>query len=240
VRKALKHVTRHARIIRVDHVMGMHRLYWVPRGMDASSGAYVNYPAEEMYALLALESSRSGTAVVGEDLGTVPEYVGPTMQRHNLYRMYASYFNIQPDAQPPLRSPGPDMFAYVDTHDMATFAGYLTGADIQDRFSLGMLSPADMQLEMDNRRQHVSAMRRQLQDEGLLHGQDGSHEDLLRALLTWLSMSDAAMVIVNLEDLWLEKRPQNTPGTSTERPNWRGRSRHTLQEIRRLLEESIG
>lgn len=234
-RDSLRHFTQAAGMLRIDHVMGLHRLYWVPPGMDASKGAYVRYPADEFYALLTLESQRSGAAVVGEDLGTVPHYVGPAMRRHNFQRMYVVYFNVRTEDEPDLLKPGPGMVAYINTHDMPSFASFLQGLDIDYRKERDQMKAADVRAEKRDREAMVAAIRKRLIADGQLKRGDDSHESLLRALVRWLEQTNASTVIINLEDLWLDPRPQNTPGTSTELPNWQGRAQKDLREVEELL-----
>jgi 4-alpha-glucanotransferase len=235
LRDSIRHIASQAGMIRIDHVMGMHRLFWVPGGMGAAEGAYVRYPAAEMYAVATLESRRADAAVVGEDLGSVPGYVGPAMRRHNLRRMYAAYFKVHTGDQPSLEEPEPGMFAYINTHDMATFAAFVSGEDIDERRGRGLLTEEAAGHERWERGRALAAMRAQMERDGLLHHGDGDPAALLRALAKWLLRSEAAATVLNLEDLWLEPRPQNVPGTSFERPNWRRRSRLTLDEIKGLL-----
>ena len=112
----------HADMLRVDHVMGLHRLYWIPDGAEADEGMYVHYPASETYAILALESVRHQCGIAGEDLGTVPDDVRPAMTARGISRLYLSQF--APDEDPPA-----DSVASLGTHDTPTFAAYLTSRD---------------------------------------------------------------------------------------------------------------
>src|SRR5688500_9559420 len=95
-RAAIANHAKHASILRLDHVMGLHRLYWIPDGMDAKDGVYVRYHDEELYAIVVLESVRNRCAIVGEDLGTVPDYVPKAMRRHGLRRMYVVQYEARP------------------------------------------------------------------------------------------------------------------------------------------------
>ncbi|HEY0372015.1 MAG TPA: 4-alpha-glucanotransferase, partial [Thermoanaerobaculia bacterium] len=117
-RKAVRHHVAHAGILRIDHVMGLHRLYWIPRGMEAKDGVYVRYHADELYAILALESQRHGCVVVGEDLGTVPPEVPKMMQRHGVRRMFVVQYEGK------LTEPPKESVASVNTHDMPPFASW--------------------------------------------------------------------------------------------------------------------
>jgi 4-alpha-glucanotransferase len=121
----LREVLRYAGVLRIDHVMGFHRLYWIPDGVDRADGVYVRYPSEEWYAILALEASRSGALVVGEDLGTVPDGVRRAMDRHGVRRMWVGRFED--------RERVPDgAVASVGTHDMPPFAAWSSGEPLGD------------------------------------------------------------------------------------------------------------
>src|SRR5688572_28805848 len=142
---------RHTGLLRIDHVMGLHRLWWVPHGHPASEGAYVRYPADELYAILSVESHRHKTMLVGENLGTVPPEVNKSMDRHGLRRMYVVQYE-QP-ARGPLRAPEPQVVASLNTHDMPTFAAQWKGLDILDRADLGLIPEKDLPKEKRNRNQ---------------------------------------------------------------------------------------
>jgi 4-alpha-glucanotransferase len=224
--EALRHHFRHASILRLDHVMSLYRLFWVPDGMPATRGVYVRYHDDELFALLVLESARHQAVVVGEDLGTVPAAVRRTMERHGVQRMHVVQFEASPDRNPPLQQPPPCVVASLNTHDMPTFTGFWRGSDIDDQLELGLI---DYQ-------EYVSAQRRRATLRARLAtlldaGSDADVAVVRDGLLRRLAESAARYVLVTLEDLWLEERPQNVPGTSTERPNWQRRSRWTLDDI---------
>ncbi|MGH8987149.1 MAG: 4-alpha-glucanotransferase [Acidimicrobiales bacterium] len=118
----LRHVMRHASVLRVDHVMGLHRLYWVPEGLDATDGVYVGYRSDELRAIVALEAARSGTAVVGEDLGTVPAEVRHWMAEDQMLRTWVLQFEVSAGA--PLPDPPELSMASIGTHDLARFVSF--------------------------------------------------------------------------------------------------------------------
>jgi 4-alpha-glucanotransferase len=229
----LRHHLRLAGVLRLDHMMGLHRLYWIPHGMHARDGIYVQYPAEELYAILSLESHKSRSLLVGEDLGTVPPEVRPAMTRHNIGRMYVMQYEIQPHAPNPL-TPIPDgSVASFNTHDMFPFAGFWQGLDIQERVDLGHLSAQGAEGERGYRSFLIAAMIRSLKERGLLKP-DAEPADVFRACLEFMGQSPAMFVLVTLEDLWLETQPQNIPGTWRERPNWRRRGQKSFDEFTRM------
>jgi 4-alpha-glucanotransferase len=215
-RKAVRQHVAHAGILRIDHVMGLHRLFWIPEGLDARDGVYVRYNAEELYAILTLESRRHGCTVVGEDLGTVPPEVPKTMARHGLRRMYVVQYEIQPDK--PLPQPPAASVASINTHDMPPFAAWWAGRDIDDRVAQGLLDEVGARRERDTREQ----MRRAT----------GAHDakSALESLLMFLAESDAEIVLINLEDLWGELEPQNVPGVPER--SWRHKFRLGLEAAR--------
>jgi 4-alpha-glucanotransferase len=202
----LRHAMRHASVLRLDHVMGFHRLYWVPEGREPSDGVYVKYRAEEWYAILALESLRSGTVVVGEDLGTVPSYVRQAMGRHGVLRTWVLPFDLH--VRKVERRPPAGSLASLNTHDMPSFAtSWLArGKSLTTLFRRsGLLTPGEGPVPP---------------------------KPALTAALDYLATSDAQIVLVNLEDVWLEREPQNVPGTTTENPNWRRRARYPFEQFR--------
>ncbi len=122
---------RHAGMLRIDHVMGLHRLYWVPSELGATEGLYVRYPAEELYAILRIEAGRNQCALVGEDLGTVPDSVRPAMSNAGMHRLFVGQFSIQEGGHGPSLAPAPeDAVASLNTHDTPTFAGWFEAADM--------------------------------------------------------------------------------------------------------------
>src|SRR5690242_12412934 len=235
IRKALHHHLAHARVLRIDHVMGLHRLFWVPKGYGPSDGAYVRYPAEEMYAILTLESVRNEALIVGEDLGTVPGYVRPALARHKVQRTYVMQFEVTPKIDRPLPDPQVDSVAALNTHDMPPFAAFWEGLDVQDRVELGLLDGEGASVEMLNRSKLKNGLVNFLGVNGHT-GANPSTVDVLKELLQFLGESRSRTVMVNLEDLWYERQPQNVPGTCDERPNWRRKARYNLDQITGMSE----
>jgi len=232
----LRHHLQHADMLRIDHVMGLHRLFWIPKGLDADQGVYVRYRAEELYAILTLESHRHQSIIVGEDLGTVPSYVRQEMARHSLHRMYVVHYELACNPQKSLgRIPG-NAVASLNTHDMPTFSAFWQGLDIEERLRLGLLSKKGAQVETRTRKTCKNALAHFLQDKKLLREDSADIRDILRACLLFLSASQVRTVLVNLEDLWLETQPQNMPSTREEHPNWQQKARYTLEEFCRMPE----
>ena len=151
---------RYANALRIDHVMGLHRLFWIPDNAEAKYGAYVATPADEIYAILSVESHRRKAWLVGEDLGTVPPAVESAMNRHAVAGMYVVQYELRPEPAMPLRPVPATTVASVNTHDMPPFAAFWSGIDLADRQSMGLL---------DGDALHVETASRSAQKEALVH-----------------------------------------------------------------------
>jgi 4-alpha-glucanotransferase len=216
--------------------MGLYRAYWIPEGFAPTEGVYVRYPAEEFHAVLNLESHRHKAEIVGENLGTVPPYVNSAMARHGLRGMHVSQFGVRIDPADALDRPHRGTVASLNTHDTPTFAAFWSGGDIDDRVNLGLLTEAEKNSEQGFREAQREALVNYLRARQQLGGGEVTTEAVLLAWLSALADSDADVLLVNLEDLWLEPLPQNVPGTWEERPNWRRRAQFSLDEIERMPE----
>jgi 4-alpha-glucanotransferase len=225
----LRHHLEHAGLLRLDHVMQLQRLFWIPQGMDAARGTYVTYPMEELFALLAVESHRYQTIMVGENLGTVAPEINEAMARHQIHGMYVVQYELQPGSQG-LREPPAPSVASLNTHDMPTFPAFWEGRDVALLEELRFFN-ADQANEERERRE---VLRRQMEEE-LPPGERGrgraTEEAVLCRRLEHLAESPARMVLVNLEDLWYETEPQNVPGTHTERPNWQRKAKYSFEDF---------
>lgn len=224
-RATLRHQLAHCGALRVDHVMGLYRVWCVPHGTSADRGCYVRQPAEELFAVLTLESRRAGCAVIGEDLGTVPVAVRRLLDRHRVLSMHIVQFSLHEHDAGPALSPGAGRLAALNTHDMPTFAAFWQAADVAGRQQLGLLDDDGARAERERRGRLVDAARRFL---GIGPGQDG---EAVQRGLEALARSDAEIVVFALEDLWGETRPQNVPGTGAEQGNWQRRMQRSLDEI---------
>ncbi len=227
-RACLAHHLRHAGLLRIDHVMALHRLWWVPDGLAASDGAYVRYPAEELWATVCLEAHRYGADIVGENLGTVPDEVNEALDRHGARRMHVVEFGIDPASTPPVRDAMPGSVATFATHDLPTYAGWWQELDLDHSEQAGTST-----------HEAVAPMRaeRAAARAGLWRFAEGDGEPppdapprVLDAVHARLADGDAGVVMVNLEDVWQEPAPQNIPGTVDEH-NWRRKARRTLEDI---------
>ena len=231
----LRHLMAHADMVRIDHAMGLHRLYWVPDGLDPRHGAYVQYRADELHAIVVLEAARAGTAVVGEDLGTVPSSVRKAMSRDGMLSSFV--FEFESTVADPLPSPPQQCLASFGTHDLPTFYAFWSGSDICEQRELESID----QHQADDRQQVRDRWRRALlSDLAIAHDESadadakspGTARKALAGVLEDLGSSPAAVVMVDLEDLWLEPRQQNRPGTTGEDAgNFCRRATRTLEDL---------
>jgi 4-alpha-glucanotransferase len=221
-RRCVRHHMAVAGMLRIDHVMGLFRLYCVPQGLPATDGVYLRYPHEELLAVLTLESHRAECAIAGEDLGTVPPQVRPAMARHGMFRLHVGqWFFPSREGDAPEPSPK-EAVASLNTHDTATFAGWWRGTDIDDRRDLGLITKPQEDGERAERDRQKTAL---LAHAGVRPAED-TLTDVERAMVaatTDLAAGPAEVVLVALDDLVLDPVPHNVPGTVHERPNWQRR-----------------
>jgi 4-alpha-glucanotransferase len=226
LRGLLRGMLRHAGALRIDHAMGLFRLWWVPAGQNPTRGTYVRYDSEAMLAVLTLEAHRAGAAVVGEDLGTVEPGVREALARRGILGTSVLWFerNWAAPGRPPLAPEAwrEGCLATATTHDLPPTASRLTGEHVGLRQRLGLLTrpPAEEQAED---RAEVADWLRELTRLGLLPGgpDAGDEEEQIRAVHRFLLRTPARMVGVWLPDTVGDRRPQNLPGTSDAYPNWR-------------------
>ncbi|MEX0658353.1 MAG: 4-alpha-glucanotransferase [Egibacteraceae bacterium] len=219
-RDMLAGVARHAGGLRVDHVLGLFRLYWIPEGAPAAAGTYVRYPGDALLGVLALEAERAGALVVGEDLGTVEEGVRERLRAAGVLGSSVLYFERTADGGAPL--PAADYpalaLASVTTHDLPTAAGWWRGEAVRVQAELGLLDdPAAEQARAARQRDELAAM---LRAEGLV-GHDPTVEELVVAMHAFLAAGPALLVAAALGDAVGDTRQPNLPGTTDAYPNWR-------------------
>lgn len=211
-------------VLRVDHIMAWTRLYWIPHGFGLHEGTYVSYPAEELFAILTLESNRHRCEVVGENLGTVPPEIDEALPRHRIWGTYLAQFQASKD--PNVAPPTDADMAQVGTHDTPTFAGWLAGTDIDERVRHRLLAEE----AVPSVREERSRAAQRLADR--LNSSVDEPRSFLAKLLEWLGKSESPLVVPWLEDFLLEDRGVNLPGTrSSARPNWQRPMRKLLDEI---------
>ncbi len=218
---------RHAGALRIDHAMGLQRLFLVPSGASARDGAYLAYPFQDLLGVLALESQRAGCAVVGEALGTVPEGMTAALAEADVLSYSVLWF--ERDGQG-LRRPSDwpaQAAACVSTHDLPTLAGWWQGADIDERLSLGLLDTAGSDRERAARQVDKAALLELLAETGLLHEPLDPSAPISAAFVAavhgFIAATPALLALVQADDLAGEVSAVNLPGTDRERPNWRRR-----------------
>ena len=221
-RELLSTVLRHAGAIRVDHVMGLFRLWWISDGMAPTAGTYVRYDHEALVGILALEAHRAGAVVVGEDVGTVEPWVRAYLRERGILGTSILWFEFDYHGSgAPLRPQWWREYclASVTTHDLPPTAGYLAGDHVRLRQSLGLLTRSlDEELAADA--VDRDAWLDELRNRGAL-AEDADVEATVQALHRYLTWTPSRLVCVALTDAVGDPRAQNQPGTIDEYPNWR-------------------
>ncbi|MDT8435214.1 MAG: 4-alpha-glucanotransferase [Gemmatimonadota bacterium] len=216
-REALAFSMRAAGFLRIDHVMGLHRLFWVPAGRPATDGVYVQYPAEELAAVVRLVSHRARCEVVGEDLGTVPPEVRDLMERRGFRRTFVLGFAL-PDEGASLPAVPEGSVAVLGTHDMAPWPSFSAGDDLAAEARRGRIPPEEVDGLRERRLRRLARLHALLPDGPA-------------PALAMLGRSPARLVLASLDDLLGVREPQNRPGTGVEEPNWRRRLPLPLADV---------
>ncbi len=232
--QAYEAMMRHAGAVRIDHAMGLARLWWIADGDKGRVGGYVRTPLGSMIDTVAKVSRANGTIVIGEDLGTVPEGFRPAMERANILSYRVLYFERRDDDGfvPPERYPELSL-ACISTHDLATLAGWWTGADIDLRASTGRQDEAAGARDRRARDGDRTALVKALKQAGLSPEEAGEEygEDVAIAVHRFAARTKSALFAVQLDDLIGSERQANLPGTTDEYPNWRVRSPVALEDL---------
>ncbi len=232
-------------LLRLDHAMSLFRLFWIPRGREPQEGAYVHYPARELLGILALESLRSRTLIIGEDLGTLTPAIRRGLARAGLFSYRVFYFERNHTGA--FRAPEdyPERaVAAVTTHDLPTLAGYWQEKDLDLRSRLHLYpdphrKEAEVKAREQDRRRLVEALgHRGLLPEGsgLKYPSQPCPAEVRFGVLDYLAQSRAALLEVRLEEIFGLTTQQNLPGTTREHPNWRQKLAVNLKDLRRAPE----
>lgn len=229
---------RHSGALRIDHVMGLFRQFWIPDGRSGTEGAYVRYPSEALLGILALEATRAGALVVGEDLGTVPPDVPPALEKWGLLSSRVLYFERdrrgfhRASAYPAMA------LATANTHDMATLAGFWQGRDVALRREVGLAPTAKAErAERAQRADDKAALVRLLRDEGTLPANETPERDVAfrAAVHAFLRRTPSWLVGLSLDDLVGEVEPVNLPGVGPDVwPSWTRRLSLPLERFREV------
>ncbi|MGA7049986.1 MAG: 4-alpha-glucanotransferase [Mycobacterium sp.] len=222
-RALIRAVLRHAGGVRIDHIIGLFRLWWIPDGAAPSEGTYVRYDHDAMIGIVALEAHRAGAVVVGEDLGTVEPWVRDYLLLRGLLGTSILWFELDRDGNGgplPAERWREYCLSSVGTHDLPPTAGYLAGDHVRLRDSLGLLtrSVAD---ELASDRAELAAWMAELRRVGLLGDREDDPEQIVLALYGYLGRTPSRLLGVALTDAVGDRRTQNQPGTTDEYPNWR-------------------
>ena len=227
---------RHGGALRIDHVMGLFRLFWIPDGMSGTEGAYVQYPADDLLGIVALESVRHGAIVVGEDLGTVPDYVPPALEKWGMLSSKVLYFErddhggFKPADSYPAQS-----LATANTHDLPPIAAYWEGRDIDIRRAVGLIpTDEDADRVRSERETERRALVHLLEGENLVPVGENpkSLAELCGAVYGFLCRTPARLVGLSLDDLAGEIEPVNVPGVGADKfPSWTRKMRESIETI---------
>jgi 4-alpha-glucanotransferase len=219
----LRAAMAHAGGIRLDHVMGLQRIWCIPAGARPHEGAYLRFPVADMLRIVAAESVRAQAIVIGEDLGTVPERYGETLAAHGLYGIRVLFFEREGAGFAPPNRYASHATATSTTHDLATVAGWWEGADIPLRGKLGLLMPGESEQQAEEARTHErQALWHALVEHGGAQGEAPARAEhqLGTAVARFLGATPSPLVLLPLEDATMTPEQPNLPGTVAEHPNW--------------------
>ncbi|HEY1757330.1 MAG TPA: 4-alpha-glucanotransferase [Bryobacteraceae bacterium] len=225
--ESIRNSARHGGVLRIDHVMRFFRLYWMPDGVSAADGAYVRDYAEDLLGVLALESSRNGFSVVGEDLGTVSGDVRHRLADAGILGIRLLWFERYGDGS--FRAPGEYPWytsVSTTTHDLPTLAGFFAGRDIEARKSAGLIDAAAYQEQWSGRHREIERLNRALEAAGFAG-------DPLGFVLS----TPCALAVINQEDLTGEIDQQNLPASTWQYPNWRRKMKVAIENMAGIEED---
>jgi glycogen debranching enzyme GlgX len=221
MRAILEANMRHAAALRIDHILGFARQFWVPRGSEGRFGAYVKFPMEALIVITAIESHRAKCLVVGEDLGTIPDGLRDSLTAASIFSYRVLWFEREGRGfKPPEQYPS-HALACLASHDLPTFRGWRAGIDISIAVELGQLGKPEAVRRRAERAAEISALDR-------LSGADKDPAASAHALV---ARTPSQIMLVQADDLSGETEPLNVPGTDAERPNWRRRLSVNVEEL---------
>lgn len=227
--------------LRIDHIMRFFRLFWIIQGQRAKNGTYVENYYQDLLKILALESDRAKTLIIGEDLGTVPPQVRESLAYHRIFSYRLFYF--ERDEQGGLRDPGsyPSYaLAAVNTHDLPTLAGFWAGEDLSVRKSLGLFRSEDQfHAALQRRQNEKEEIVQRLIASGFLEKEAVNNttfqaeisDELHSGIIGFLLSTPAKLAVISQEDLFKDTRQQNVPGTVAEHCNWSTKMQYALEEL---------
>ncbi len=239
--ESIRRNCRRGGALRIDHVMRLFRLYWIPEGCDAAHGAYVRERWEDYVRVLALESVRNRVVVVGEDLGTVEPEIRESLARFGVLSYRLFYFEKNKDGR--FKRPGEyprQSLVSSTTHDLPTLAGFWRGVDLDARRAAGVLDENGWRRQSETRLREKQKMLDALFESGLMPARlprDAAAYpeltgELHNAVVGFLAGTPSQLLAINQEDLTKEVNQQNLPGTTWQYPNWGRKMRYTLEQLR--------
>jgi 4-alpha-glucanotransferase len=243
--QSIRKIVRFGGALRIDHVMRLFHLFWIPDGVKAADGVYVKDNAADLLRILALESVQEQNIIVGEDLGTVTDAIREALDRAGSLSYRLFYFEKRPDGSFKTTDEYPrHALVASTTHDLPTIAGFWTGRDIEARRAAGLADAAVYEKQIAERQVDKQRMLDVLHAEKLLPSTytlnaadvpelDGSLHD---AIIGFLAQTPSALLLLNQEDLTKETEQQNLPGSTAQYPNWRRKMKWTVDELRELKE----
>jgi len=239
--ESIRRNCRHGGALRIDHVMRLFRLYWIPEGSDAAHGAYVGERWEDLVRILALESVRNQVTIVGEDLGTVEPEVRETLRRFGVlgYRLFYFEKNQRGEFKKPEEYERQALVSST-THDLPTLAGFWIGADLEARLAAGLLDDEAWRRQTEARAEEKRKMLDALFELRLMPPwapRDAAAYpvmtgELHNAVVGFLAGTPSQLLAINQEDLTKEIAQQNLPGTTWQYPNWGRKMRFTVEQLR--------
>jgi 4-alpha-glucanotransferase len=216
----IRNLMRNSGGVRIDHIMGLFRLWWVPTGMLPTQGTYVRYNHEAMVGILALEAHRAGCLVVGEDLGVVEPWVREYLAGRGILGTSVVWFENWDDGTPKAAEQWREAcMASVTTHDMPPTEGYLALEHVYLGHELNLLT-GSLDDELESAKEEQSRLLRVLRERGFLSPDETDREEIILALHRYLTLTPAKLLTVGLTDAVGDRRTQNQPGTYREYPNW--------------------
>ena len=220
---------RHAGVLRIDHILGFMRQFWVPAGAPGKDGAYVDFPLDTLIAIAAIESRRARCTIVGEDLGTVPDGLRQKLAGADILAYRVLWFEKDGDEfRMPERYPRLSV-SCLSSHDLPTFMAWRRGRDIELDREMGRLKPEEVEGRRAERQREEQALRTAIERAGISAGQ--GDRGLMAAAHEFMAQAPSAVALIQADDLWEETEPLNLPGTDRERPNWRRRQSGSIEDL---------
>ncbi len=227
--------------MRIDHVMQIHHLFWIPPNSRPADGVYVKDYEKDLLNLLALTSLQNRTVIVGEDLGTLPRNFRETLMDRGVFSYRLFYFEREQGGNLLCHWEYPQCaLVSIATHDLPTLAGFWLGKDIDTRRDIGMLDSEEEKSFREDRTNHKAKIIEKLVQDGFLPApvahaawiSSFPTDELHSSVLKFLFHTPSALVMINQEDILLDRRQQNFPGTTWQNPNWVTKMLYTVEELR--------